>query len=122
MPSIQTAAVTCDPGLSEWSASVALDAWSDGSTLFLTDGALVEAHALKLVQAAPDESSEVWSITLDIVGDPDDARNGASSQLLCSEAVAHRLVVWMDQEAADCDGAAYDWPESVPECPDDLSE
>lgn len=122
VPSIQSAAIACLPVESEWTATVELDAWSDGTTLFLTDGEFLEEHSLKLISASPDAAGEFWSLTLGIAGDPDDARNGSSSRFLCSDEVFYRFVVDLDGYAADCEGPAFAWPESVPTCPEAITE
>jgi len=115
---IDSFAWECSPADRAWTAELHLSGWASSVDLWLTDGEFVEEHPLRLIIADPHAAWEVRGQSLEVVGDPDDARSGSSTRFLCSQAPSQRIVVFTGDEISDCwSSDQASWPEDTPSCP-----
>ncbi len=82
--SITSLSIACDGGTGVWTIDAETDAWSGGGRLTLSaDGAYVEVHPIRSVDAALDGSSDHLHAELSVVGDFRDVSVGGSTWFNC---------------------------------------
>lgn len=103
-PLIDTTSLTCDADKAKWTLDLTTTSWTQGaSSAWSIDGTYVEIHDLEQQYWAADGSSETFELSLSIVDNWDNQKDGKSTIYTCGSAPQIMLVVLGDNNTVtDC--------------------
>jgi len=85
-PEIASTDLYCDVDAAKWELEVEATAWTGGgSTVWTVDGIYAETHRVNSLAAAADGSEDLLKLSLKIVADWREAKNGSATTFLCAE-------------------------------------
>lgn len=86
-PRVGTASLSCDAEKAKWTLDLTATSWTNGvSSAWSQDGQYVEIHDLEQQYWAADGSSETFELSLNIVDNWDDQKDGKSTIFTCGSA------------------------------------
>jgi len=106
-PEISASELYCDVDAAKWELEVEATSWTGGgSTVWTVDGVYTETHRVNSFSAAADGSEDLLKLSLNIVADWREAKNGSATTFVCA-ADPNVVFVLKDTDGAVVDCAAY---------------